>query len=123
MTQTPWITGDKHFGSRVVFGPDGHAFLTTGERFQFDPAQDPSNTLGTVVRLNADGSVPNDNPFVGRRPRADEIWSYGHRNIESAAIDPATGDLWIVEMGPLGGDELNRISAAPTTAGRPSAGA
>lgn len=108
-TQTPWITGPNHFGSRVAFGPDGHAFLTTGERFQFEPAQDLSNHLGTVVRLNADGSVPSDNPFVGDDRARDEIWSYGHRNVESAAVDPATGELWIVEMGPLGGDELNRI--------------
>ena len=108
-TQTPWITGSKHFGSRVAFGPDGHAFLTTGERFQFDPAQNLSDHLGTVVRLNPDGSVPSDNPFVGRDDARDETWSYGHRNVESAAVDPATGELWVVEMGPLGGDELNRI--------------
>ncbi len=106
--QEPWITGPNHFGSRVVFAPDGTLFLTMGERFQFSPAQDLSNHLGTVVRLNADGSVPEDNPFVGDDEARDEIWSYGHRNVESAAIDPRTGSLWIAEMGPLGGDELNR---------------
>lgn len=113
-TQTPWITGPNHFGSRIAFdaptpGDGGHVFLTMGERFQFDPAQNLENTLGTVVRLNLDGSVPADNPFVGQANARPEIWSYGHRNVESAAMDPATGELWIVEMGPLGGDELNRI--------------
>lgn len=112
-TQTPWITGDKHFGSRIAFdtpapGTSGHVFLTTGERFQFDPAQDTSNTLGTVVRLHLDGSIPADNPFVGQAGD-DAIWSYGHRNLEAAGVHPGTGDLWVVEMGPLGGDELNRV--------------
>ena len=82
-----------------------------GERFQFDPAQDLSNHLGTVVRLNRDGSVPDDNPFVGREDAKDEIWSYGHRNVEAAGVDPETGALWIAEMGPLGGDELNAPEA------------
>ena len=108
-TQTPYVTGPNHFGTRIAFSPDGHLFLTMGERFQFDPAQDLSNHLGTVVRLHRDGSVPDDNPFVGQDGARPEIWSYGHRNVESAAVDPATGQLWIAEMGPLGGDELNRI--------------
>ncbi|WP_375211447.1 PQQ-dependent sugar dehydrogenase, partial [Hyphococcus sp.] len=73
------------------------------------PAQDRSNTLGAVVRLNDDGSIPQDNPFVGDDGAEDAIWSYGHRNIEAAAIDPKTGQLWIAEMGPLGGDEFNAI--------------
>ncbi|MGQ9370490.1 PQQ-dependent sugar dehydrogenase [Azospirillum sp. ST 5-10] len=109
--QQPKIDGPNHFGNRIVFSPDGHLFLTLGERFQFDPAQDPSNTLGTVVRLNRDGSIPPDNPFVGDAAADDAIWSYGHRNIESAAVDPRTGTLWVAEMGPLGGDELNRPQA------------
>ena len=108
-TQEPYITGPNHFGSRIAFGPDGMLYLTMGERFQFDPAQDPSNHLGALVRLNRDGSIPSDNPFVGDASVQDAIWSYGHRNVESAAFDPATGYLWIAEMGPLGGDELNRI--------------
>jgi glucose/arabinose dehydrogenase len=94
-----------------VFSPGGKLFLTTGERFKFDPAQDLSNHLGMVVRINPDGTVPEDNPFVGQQDARDEIWSYGHRNIEAAAIQPDTGALWIAEMGPLGGDELNRPEA------------
>jgi aldose sugar dehydrogenase len=110
--QEPWIDGPNHFGNRIVFAQDGeHVFLTLGERFQFDPAQDLATLLGKVVRLRADGSVPDDNPFVGREDARPEIWSYGHRNIEAAAIDPADGRLWIAEMGPLGGDELNQPQA------------
>ncbi|MFP4518200.1 MAG: PQQ-dependent sugar dehydrogenase [Oceanicaulis sp.] len=100
------IDNGKHFGGRIEFDDDGHVFLTTGERYQFDPAQDLSNTLGTIVRLNRDGSIPQDNPFVGEDGE-DAIWSYGHRNIEGAAFDGER--LWVAEMGPLGGDELNRI--------------
>ena len=105
--QEPRVEGENHFGGRIVFSPEQHVFLTMGERFQFDPAQDPANHLGTIVRLNPDGSVPSDNPFVGAGTAAPEIWSYGHRNIESAAINPATGELWVAEMGPQNGDELN----------------
>ncbi len=107
-TQEPWITGPNHFGGRIVFDGEGHLFLTMGERFQFDPAQDLSNHLGTVIRLNRDGSVPDDNPFVDDASAEDEIWSYGHRNVQAAAVHPETGELWIAEMGPLGGDELNQ---------------
>lgn len=106
--QQPKLEGPNHFGSRIVFSPEGKLFLTLGERFKFDPAQDLSNTLGTIVRINPDGSVPKDNPFVGQKNAKNEIWSYGHRNIESAAFDPKTGKLWIAEMGPKGGDELNQ---------------
>ena len=109
--QEPKVPGPNHFGGRVVFAPDGNLFLTLGERFKFDPAQDLSSHLGTVVRLKPDGSVPEDNPFVGQADAKNEIWSYGHRNTESAAIDPATQKLWIVEMGPMGGDELNQPAA------------
>lgn len=105
--QEPKVSGANHFGGRIVFSSKGKLFLTLGERYQFDPAQDLSNHLGTVVRINRDGSVPPDNPFVGRIGAKGEIWSYGHRNIESAALNPYTGALWIAEMGPRGGDELN----------------
>jgi glucose/arabinose dehydrogenase len=109
--QRPKVPGPNHFGGRIVFAPEGDLFLTTGERFKFDPAQDLSNHLGTIIRVNADGSVPGGNPFVNRTNAADEIWTYGHRNIEAAAIQPDTGALWIAEMGPRGGDELNLIEA------------
>ncbi|MGF1633933.1 MAG: PQQ-dependent sugar dehydrogenase [Phycisphaerae bacterium] len=109
--QEPWVDGPNHFGSRIVFRTDGTLFLTLGERYQFDPAQDLENHLGTVIRLNPDGSVPKDNPFVDDEAAKPEIWSYGHRNIQAAAIDPLSGELWIAEMGPLGGDELNQPEA------------
>jgi aldose sugar dehydrogenase len=105
--QEPKVSGANHFGSRIVFSPDGKLFLTTGERFKFDPAQDLSNHLGTIVRINRDGSIPEDNPFVGVPDAKDEIWSYGHRNIQAAAIHPQSGALWVAEMGPRGGDALN----------------
>ncbi|PWC85192.1 hypothetical protein TSH100_15845 [Azospirillum sp. TSH100] len=109
--QSPKVDGGNHFGTRIAFAPDGHLFLTLGERYKFDPAQSRDNTLGKVVRLNRDGSVPKDNPFAGEGAAAGAIWSYGHRNIEAAAIDPRSGSLWIAEMGPMGGDELNRPEA------------
>tara|TARA_R110002072_G_scaffold86774_17_gene195903 strand:+ start:2298 stop:3533 length:1236 start_codon:yes stop_codon:yes gene_type:complete len=109
--QEPKLVGPNHFGNRIAFAPDGTIFFALGERFQFGPAQDLSNTLGTIVRLNEDGSIPDDNPFVGRSGADGAIWSYGHRNIEAAAVHPETGALWVAEMGPLGGDELNEIRA------------
>lgn len=109
--QRPWVASNLHFGSRIVFRADGTMFLTLSERFQFDPAQDLSNTLGKVVRINPDGSIPQDNPFVGQDGVDPAIWSYGHRNIQAGALHPETGELWIVEFGPMGGDELNRPEA------------
>lgn len=103
------LVGPNHFGNRIAFAPDGKVFLALGERFQFGPAQDLSNTLGTIVRLNENGTIPDDNPFVDQPGAKGEIWSYGHRNIEAAAVHPETGQLWVVEMGPLGGDELNAV--------------
>ncbi|WP_119420372.1 PQQ-dependent sugar dehydrogenase [Desertibaculum subflavum] len=105
--QLPKVDGPNHFGGRLVFAPDGTLFVTTGERFKFDPAQDLRSHLGKLIRINPDGSVPRDNPFVGRPDARPEIWSYGHRNIQGAAINPATGVLWLHEHGPRGGDELN----------------
>jgi aldose sugar dehydrogenase len=105
--QEPKVGGGNHFGSRLVFAPDGTLFITLGERFTFTPAQDLSNDLGKIIRINPDGSVPKDNPFVGRKDARPEIWSYGHRNAQGGAINPTTGKLWETEFGPLGGDELN----------------
>jgi glucose/arabinose dehydrogenase len=105
--QKPKVDGGNHFGSRLVFAPDGKLFVTLGERFTFEPAQDLSTDLGKIVRINPDGSVPDDNPFVGQEGALPEIWSYGHRNVQGAAIHPETGILWENEFGPLGGDELN----------------
>ncbi len=97
--QEPFINGPNHFGNRIAFSPDGqYLFLALGERFQFDPAQDLSNHLGTVIRIYPDGSVPQDNPFVAQENAQDEIWSYGHRNIEAMAFQPGTGALWIGEL-------------------------
>ncbi len=108
--QEPYFNGPNHFGNRIEFSPDGkYLFLALGERFQFDPAQDLSNHLGAVIRIYPDGGVPQDNPFVGRQNAKDEIWSYGHRNIEAMDFQPGTGALWVGEMGPMGGDELNKI--------------
>jgi len=104
------LVGPNHFGNRIAFAPDGKVFLALGERFQFGPAQDLSDTLGTTIRLNEDGTIPADNPFFGQSGAQGEIWSYGHRNIEAAAVHPETGQLWVVEMGPLGGDELNAVN-------------
>lgn len=107
--QLPKVDGPNHWGARLVFAWDGTLFITLGERFKFDPAQDLSTHLGKIVRINSDGSVPPDNPFVARKDARPEIWSYGHRNIQGAAIHPETGELWVSEMGPKGGDELNII--------------
>jgi aldose sugar dehydrogenase len=107
-SQEPKVEGDKHFGGRIVFSPEGLLFLTLGERGLSEPAQDLSNHLGKVVRIERDGSVPADNPFADRSDARPEIWSYGHRNIEGAAIEPGTDMLWVAEMGPYSGDdELN----------------
>lgn len=105
--QQPKVSGGNHFGSRLVFSRDGTLFVTLGERFRFDPAQDLDSHLGKIVRINPDGSVPRDNPFVGRAGVKPEIWSLGHRNVQAAALHPKTGALWIVEHGARGGDEIN----------------
>jgi len=105
--QTPKVSGGNHFGGRLAFTPDNKLFITLGERFKFEPAQDLANHLGKIVRINPDGSVPADNPFISQTDAQPEIWSYGHRNVEGAAIHPGTGKLWETEFGPKGGDELN----------------
>jgi glucose/arabinose dehydrogenase len=105
--QQPKVQGPNHWGSRLAFRPDGTLFVTLGDRFSYrERAQDLSVTLGKVVRINADGSIPSDDPFVGRADARPEIWSYGHRNVQAAAVD-ARGQLWTVEHGARGGDELN----------------
>ena len=109
--QQPAWDSTKHFGSRLVWGTDGTLWITLGERSLVEPrqrAQTLDNTIGKVVRVNADGSIPDDNPFVGRDDARGEIWSLGHRNIQGAARHPDTGTLWTIEHGPKGGDELNR---------------
>ncbi len=110
-SQTPKVSGSGHFGGRIVFSPSGHLFFTMGDRQKFEPAQSLSSHLGKIVRLNRDGTIPNDNPFVGRAGGLPQIWSYGHRNVQGAAFEPLTGVLWTNEFGPRGGDELNRPEA------------
>jgi glucose/arabinose dehydrogenase len=110
--QQPKVEGGGHFGSRLVFTRDGTLFVTQGDRIGYrERAQDLSSGLGKIVRINADGSVPKDNPFVSRSGARPEIWSYGHRNVQSAALHPDTGQLWTVEHGARGGDELNHPEA------------
>ena len=106
--QEPKTVARGHFGHRLVFGPDGTLFITSGDRMRFDPAQSLESSLGKVVRINRDGTIPKDNPFLDKPGAREDVWSIGHRNMLAAAINPA-GQLWVVEMGPLGGDELNLI--------------
>ena len=106
--QMPKVASKHHFGSRLVFARDGNLFVTLGERnSERDSAQDLGTHLGKIVRITKDGKVPADNPFVGRDGAMPEIWSLGHRNVQGATLDPATGRLWTVEHGPKGGDEIN----------------
>ncbi len=114
--QQPKAGGSGHFGGRLVFADDGLLFVTLGER-QLDgdrpgdrqEAQNLASHLGKVVRIASDGSVPDDNPFVNTPGALPEIWSLGHRNPQGAAIHPSSGELWAVEHGPQGGDELNIV--------------
>lgn len=108
--QEPKKASDLHFGSRLVFDNDGHLFVALGERSRVgmrEEAQELNSHLGKVVRIFPDGSVPEDNPFVGEEGALPEIWSYGHRNQQGAALHPETGVLWTNEHGPRGGDEIN----------------
>ncbi len=105
--QSPKASGGLHFGCRLVAAPDATLFATLGERYQRDRAQDLGTHLGKVIRIRTDGSIPPDNPFVNRAGALPEIWSYGHRNPQGAALHPQTGRLWTHEHGARGGDEIN----------------
>jgi glucose/arabinose dehydrogenase len=105
--QLPKTGGGRHFGSRLVIARDGTLFVTVGERGERERAQDTTVNRGQVIRIDRDGGIPRDNPFVGGNDARPEIWSYGHRNPQGAALHPETGMLWIHEHGARGGDEIN----------------
>jgi aldose sugar dehydrogenase len=114
--QQPKVSSGSHFGSRIVFRSDKTLYVTLGDRGQDDPAnpgmtwsQDPTKTIGKVVRLNRDGSIPTDNPVFAQAGALPGIYSLGHRNAQGAALRPGTSELWLTEHGPQGGDELNRV--------------
>jgi glucose/arabinose dehydrogenase len=113
--QTPFLEPDYHFGSRISFHEDGTMYVTLGERGQRRERTveipTPTSSVGVIVRLNMDGSVPEDNPFVGSDEGLDEVYSYGHRNQQGMAVHPETGEVWQTEHGPHGGDELNLVEA------------
>jgi glucose/arabinose dehydrogenase len=108
--QAPSLNSNLHYGSRLVWGRDGTLFVTQGERSITEgrmQAQRMDSLLGKIVRINADGSIPKDNPFAGKEGVRPEIWSIGHRNVQGATLHPRTGELWTVEHGTRGGDEIN----------------
>jgi aldose sugar dehydrogenase len=104
-------SGGHHFGSRLAFDNDGRLYVTLGERGSRDRAQDLSDQAGSILRLNDDGSIPGDNPFVGVAGAAPEIFTYGHRNAQGLALNPTSGEIWAHEHGPQGGDEINIIAS------------
>lgn len=105
---SPKTSGSNHYGSRLLFAPDGTLFITTGDRYSYlNHAQDTGDHLGTIVRVRDDGSVPDDNPFVGQTGARPEIYSYGHRNVQGIALRPGDNVIWAHEHGPRGGDEVN----------------
>lgn len=112
-TQQPKAEGGRHYGGRMTFSDDGeYLFLGLGDRgHSSEDAQDLSKHTGKLIRIHADGSVPDDNPYVDDEDALNEIWSYGHRNIQGMDIQPGTGELWAVEHGPQGGDEVNQPQA------------
>jgi glucose/arabinose dehydrogenase len=108
--QVPSLGSQAHFGGRLVFGRDGTLFVTMGDRSITEgrmQSQKMDSLVGKIARINADGSIPKDNPFVGKDGVRPEIWSSGHRNVQAAALHPTTGELWEVEHGTRGGDEVN----------------
>ncbi len=108
---TPKSYTGYHFGSRLLFANDGTLFITLGERGEKDRAQDIGDHRGSLIRINKDGSVPEDNPFVNNPNAKPEIYTYGNRNMQGIAMHPDTGDVWTVEHGPQGGDELNLMKS------------
>ena len=106
--QSPKVRGNGHYGHRLAIGPEGHLFITSGDRQKFVPAQNMDTNIGKIVRINQDGTIPADNPYAGRSGVTDEIWTLGHRNPLGIDFD-AAGRLWVHEMGPRDGDELNLI--------------
>ena len=106
---TPGESGGRHFGSRIAFLSDGTLAFTIGDRGQKDPSQDLMSHAGSVIRLNKDGTVPSDNPYIGRSDALPEIYSYGHRNPQGMIQHPGSGKLWLHEHGPRGGDEVNIV--------------
>lgn len=111
-SQTPKISGGNHFGSRIVFDREGYMYITMGDRGDKERAQRLEQHIGKVIRLHDDGRVPADNPFVGKSPAQPEIFSFGHRNVQGAAVHPASGKIWTHEHGPQGGDEINILAPA-----------
>jgi glucose/arabinose dehydrogenase len=112
--QEPGSANPMHFGSRIVFDGDGHAFITTGEHFtetERQYSQDLDKTYGKTIRVGLDGATPEGNPFTDESDAVSTIWSYGHRNVQGAAFRPSNNELWVIEHGPAGGDELNRVEA------------
>ena len=109
--QVPKVSGQGHYAHRLLFDDAGKLWISSGERQKFQPAQDLHSNLGKIIRLNEDGSVADGNPFMQQGPIAAQVWSLGHRNPLGMAFDPQ-GQLWVAEMGPRGGDELNRIHKA-----------
>ena len=110
--QAPTLNSTLHFGCRLVWNRDGTLFVTQGDRSITAgrmQAQQMDSLIGKIVRINADGTVPKDNPLVGKDGVRPEIWSYGHRNVQAATLNPATGELWEVEHGTRGGDEINIV--------------
>ena len=101
--------GGRHFGSRIVFGTDGMLYVTIGDRGDRERAQDPGDHAGSLLRIRPDGSIPSDNPFAGDDEGAPEVYSYGHRNAQGMAVHPQTGEVWLHEHGPQGGDEINVV--------------
>ena len=109
--QSPKTNTSRHYGSRLVFANDGTLFITTGDRGERDRVQDFTINRGQIIRIYPDGSIPQDNPFVGKSGYRPEVWSLGHRNPQGAALHPQTGQLWTVEHGARGGDEINTPKA------------